>query len=173
MTNKQKFITERNADHAQAIGKATEIADYLRICYNLEVADGGFIGTDQHIKDMPVSSLECVYRELEMLMDKLEQYKDAIDDIIYARQNVDTALSDWVDNESYRMHGNWYKVSDIRHEWCDDETDEVRAYLEYDAEDNSWFWINAEHDHGAENYSADELDEAKADAMADWEKWHR
>lgn len=176
MTNRQKFINERNADYAKAIAKATNIADYLRICYNLEVADGWNIGTDltdQHIKDMDVSSLECVYRELEMLMDKVEQYKDAIDDIIYARQDVDAAHSDWVDDESCRMHGDWYKVSDTRYEWCDDETDEVRAYLEYDAEDNSWFWVNAEHDHGAEGYSVDELDVAKADAMADWEKWHR
>lgn len=176
MTNRQKFINERNADYAKAIGKATKIADYLRTCHNLEVADGWSISpdlTDQHIKDMPVSSLECVYRELEMLMDKLEQYKDAIDDIIYARQNVDAASSDWVDDESYRMNGDWYKVSDARYEWCDGETEEVRAYLEYDAEDNSWLWINAEHNHGVEGYSVDELDAAKADAMADWEKWHR
>lgn len=176
MTTRQKFINERNADYAQAIDKAVKIADYLRICHNLEVADDWCIGTDrigQHIKDMSVDSLECVYRELEMLMDKLEEYKDAVDNIIDARQDVDTALTDWVDSESYRMNGDWYKVSDTRHEWRDDETDELRAYLEYDADDNSWLWINAEHDHGTEGYSVDELDEAKADAMADWEKWHR
>lgn len=176
MTNRQKFINERNADYAKAIGKATNIADYLRVVYNLEVADGWSIGAelrDQHIKDMGVSSLECVYREIEMLMDKLDDYKDAVDNIIYARTDVDAAPSDWVDDECNRMSGDWYKVNDTRYEWLDDDTDEVRAYLEYDAEDNSWFWINAEHNHGAEGYSADELDEAKADAMADWEMWHR
>lgn len=175
MTNRQEFINERNADYTKAVNKATKIADYLRVVYNVEVADGWTISTelsDQHIKDMDVSSLECVYHEIEMLMDKLDEYKDALDDIIYTRKDVDTASSDWVDDESYRMGAEWYEVSDTRHEWRDDETDEVRAYLEYDADENHWLWVNAEHDHGAEGYSVDELDEAKADAMVDWEKWH-
>lgn len=176
MTERQNFINERNADYAKAISKAMHIADYLRTCYTLEVADGWSIGAelkDQHIKDMDVGSLECVYCEIDMLMDKLSEYKDAVDDIIYARKDVDAAPSDWVDDECDRMNSGWYKASDTRYEWCDDDTDEIRAYLEYDAEDNSWFWINAEHNHGAEGYSVDELDDAKADAMADWEKWHR
>jgi hypothetical protein len=77
----------------------------------------------------------------------------------------------YVDDLTHEHNGYWSEDSG-RWEWRDNETDALRAYIEWDKESQSYCWINAECDHGECQYDAGEIDLAKAKAMEDWAYFH-
>ena len=76
-----------------------------------------------------------------------------------------------VDHLTNEHKGYWFKDGD-RWEWRDNTTDELRAFIEWDASSDSYCWTNVECDHGECQYGPDEIDLAKVKAMEDWEYFH-
>lgn len=62
----------------------------------------------------------------------------------------------------------WYESN----EWTlEDENGTVLARIFWDAETNSYMWLNTKYDHGTYGYELSEIEQAKRDAEDDVRKW--
>lgn len=77
----------------------------------------------------------------------------------------------YIDDLNHKHNGYWFYGAN-RWEWLDRDTDQLRAYIEWDEESQSYCWINAECEHGECQYDADEIGLAKVKAMEDWAYYH-
>jgi hypothetical protein len=171
---KKRFYHETNMDFVKAYNQAFDIAHKLDLYYNINVLDNWDSEDNDNIsiENMSSAELDCVYRNLEDIIDLLTTYQKKIDNLATAREAVENVHANYVYELSRELGGAWYECGDNRYEWCDWDTEELRAYIEYDAETKTYQWINAECDHGEHGYIADEIDEAKEKAMLDWKRYH-
>lgn len=168
---KKRFYHETNMDCVKAYHKAMEVADKLNCWYNINVSSE-WDSEHADIENMTSDELDCVHRHIDDIIDLLTTYQKKIDNLASAREAVENVHANYVYELSRELGGAWYECSDNRYEWCDWDTEELRAYIEYDAESETYTWINAECDHGEDGYIIDEIDEAKEKAMLDWERYH-
>jgi hypothetical protein len=170
MMNKAQYIKEAQNKYTKALDKAQDLAGTLFSWYGLDVAHD-WDSEHADIKDMDGSELDNVCCHLEDIINKLTAYREHISDLADAKDNFDSAEADYINDMSNSMGGYWYEENE-RHIWRDWDTDEIRAYIEWDKDSKSYMWVNAECEHGESGYEPEEIDEAMIKAMADWERYH-